>query len=70
MRIRINEPRLLPDLMAYLRDCDCVVEPVSPTEIAVEIPAAPTHLAARMEVRVYLTAWRIRNEGATTEIID
>jgi hypothetical protein len=55
--------------LPILRDCDCEVEAVSATEVAVEIPGSPTPLAAEMELRVYLTAWRIRHADVGAEIV-
>jgi hypothetical protein len=70
MRVRISDARLLPDLIGYLRECECVAEKVSATEVEVSVPTSQSDRAWRMEVRVYLTAWRIRHQGTEAEIVE
>lgn len=69
MRVQVSDPRLLHDLLSYLRDCGCVAEQASPNEAHVSLPAALGEREARMELGVYVTAWRIRHEGVTADII-
>jgi hypothetical protein len=68
MRVRVNDPRHLRDLLLHLRECGCVAEQVSADEADVTVPAAPDPRAARLEVGVYLVTWRIRTVGGSAEI--
>jgi hypothetical protein len=70
VRVLISDKTLLRDLLLYLRECGGVAEQASADEIEVFLPAVPHDLAARMELSVYLTAWRVRNPSATAEIVD
>ena len=70
MRVRVSEPRYLRDLILFLRECGCVAEQASADEADVYLPAVQTERGARMELGVYLTAWRVRNEPAYAEILD
>jgi hypothetical protein len=70
IRVQVSEPALLNDLLAYLRDCGCVAEQAGASEAEVSLPGALGEGEARMEVGVYLTAWTIRHEGVSADIID
>jgi hypothetical protein len=70
MRVRINKPRFLGALIAYLEECDCAVMRAGRTEVEVFMPEPHHEQAARMELGVYLTAWRMRHTGVTAQIID
>jgi hypothetical protein len=70
MRVHVSDPRLLGDLLAYLRDCGCLAEQAGASEADVSLPTALGEREARMEVGVYLTAWTIRHEGVSADIID
>ena len=70
MRIRVSEPRYLRDLILFLRECDCVAEQASDDEAEVFVPSSRNEQAARLEVGLYLSAWRIRDETASAEIVE
>jgi hypothetical protein len=70
MRVQLSEPKLLRDLIAYLRGCGCVAEQASASEVEVFAPTTASERAARMEIGAYLAAWRVRHEGVITEIIE
>jgi hypothetical protein len=70
MRVQLSEPKLLRDLIAYLRECGCVAEQASASEVEVFAPTTASQRAARMEISAYLAAWRVRHEGVITEIIE
>jgi hypothetical protein len=62
MRISINRPELLEDLVESLRRCSCDVEPVSERTLDVGSPSRLlTEEQARNEVAFYLAAWQIRH---------
>ncbi len=64
MRVKVSERRHLRDLILFLRECGCVAEQASQDEIDVFVPAAPDDRAGRMEVDVYLAAWRVKSGGS------
>ena len=71
MRVQISHARLLRDLLEYLRECGCVAEQVSKAEADVSLPELNNEpVGARLELGIYLTAWRVRHEGVAAVIID
>jgi len=69
MRVQVSDARFLRDLLAYLRECGCVAEQASGTEADVFMPELHSERAARMELGIYLAAWRVRHEGVAAQII-
>jgi hypothetical protein len=58
MRIRITDPSLIPDLVAFLRDrLDAVVEPVGDREVEVNLIGSYGADAMRMELELRIRAW-------------
>ncbi len=70
MRVRVSDPALLRDLIPYLRECGCVAEQASAQELDVYVPRVANERGARMEVGVYLAAWRVHHEGVDAELLD
>lgn len=70
MRVQVSDATRLRDLIRYLRECGCVAEQASATEADVFLPSVHSERGATMELGIYLTAWRVRNEGVTAEILD
>jgi hypothetical protein len=68
MHIRLRDPELLPALQALLRRAHCVVEKVAPDTLAAAVPEAADERQARLEIDLYLRAWRILHPGAEVEI--
>ena len=69
MRVHVGDSDQLHDLLHYLRQCGCVAEPVSADEADVVLPRSPDERSARVELSVYVTAWRVLNDGASAEIV-
>ena len=70
MRVRVSDPARLRDLIRYLRECALRRRAGECKERAeVYLPAIRNDRGARMELGVYVTASRIRNEGVTAEVI-
>jgi hypothetical protein len=69
MRVQVSNARLLRDLLQYLRECGCVAEQASTTEADVFLPELESEPAARLELGIYLAAWRVRHEGVAAVII-
>ena len=61
-------PRL-QSLIRYLREAGCIAEQASEDTLDVFMPAVPTQREARMELGIYLTAWRVRNPGVETKLL-
>lgn len=70
MRVRLTEQALLPDLVHYLRSTECVVDQVSPSELTVIVPRAPSDEQARRELDIYLRAWQAMYPQASASILD
>ena len=68
VRVKVDEPRYLRDLILFLRECGCVAEQARADEADVFVPAAPNERAARTEVDVYIAAWRVKS-GGSAEIL-
>ena len=69
MRVRVSDAHYLRDLILFLRECGCVAEQASETEVEAFIPDSRHERAARMEMSVYVQAWELQNEAARAEII-
>jgi hypothetical protein len=70
MLIEISNPRLLQDLLDFLRRAECVAEQTGRNRLEVYVPRAPTEEAGRREVELYLATWRARHPGVGTDLID
>ncbi len=61
MRVRISDPRLLPDLVAAFLRSDCVAQPVgADTCDVVHVHARDTREAS-LEVTFFVRAWQARH---------
>jgi hypothetical protein len=69
MRVRLSDPTLLSDLQRYLRAAECVAEQSGEDTLDVYISRAPSDEQARLEVAIYLQAWRAMNPGARADIV-
>lgn len=68
MHIRLPDPELLPALQALLSRAHCVVEEVAPDTLAASVPEAADARQERLELELYLRAWRILHPAAEAEI--
>ncbi len=70
IRVQISDARLLRDLLDYLRECGCVAEQAGKAEADVSLPELNNEpVVARLELGIYLTAWRVRHEGVAAVIV-
>ncbi len=69
MRVRVGDPALLRDLIAYLRAAECVAEQASRDVVDVYVPRARDERQARRELSVLLSSWRSLHEGVTAELL-
>lgn len=69
MRIQIDNPGLVDELVSYLRECRCELEGIHRTSFEALPPAAATdpHLA-RLQLDGFLWAWAARHPEATISV--
>jgi hypothetical protein len=64
MRIRLSHPGLVDDLLAFLREKQCVAEQVSADTLDVRLPETRRPDAASLELDLYLRVWEATHPGA------
>lgn len=67
MNLHLTDPELMPDLLAFLRRVHCVASQTGPETVEVSLPEALDDEQARMEIDLYLWAWRLINPGADVQ---
>ena len=70
MRIQINKPDLLDDLVGFLSSRGCVAELVGERELDVFCVSSIRHDQARMELDLYLQLWRAIHPDSEVSIVD
>jgi hypothetical protein len=73
MRVRVDDPELLDDLLEFLESSpNAVVERVSEEELEVSLLGSYHEDAMRMELYLRLRAWEVAKQaaGARVEIVD
>ena len=71
MRIEVDDPALVPDLLAFLRERPYVIaEQVGPRELEVSQLGSGNAEARRLELDLLLQAWRAARGGERVQIID
>jgi hypothetical protein len=63
MRIKVSDPSLVDDLLAFLQDKQCVAEQTSADTLAVSLPEARRADAAALELDLYLSVWKTTHPG-------
>ena len=69
MRIRISEPRLLPDLVESLARGDCLTVPVDEATCDVVYADASDDREARIELLFFLRAWALSHREVRAELV-
>ena len=69
MRVRVSDKSRLQDLIRYLREGGCIAEQAGADTLDVFMPSIPNQEQARIELGVFLTAWRIRNPDVETRLL-
>jgi hypothetical protein len=69
MRVRVSDKSRLQDLIRYLREGGCIAEQAGADTLDVFMPSVPNQKQARMQLAIYLTAWRIRNPGLDAQLL-
>jgi hypothetical protein len=71
MRIEINDPELVPSLLAFLRErVHLNADQVGPTEVEVSQLGSMNLEARRVELDLLLQVWRTSHESVRTAILD
>jgi hypothetical protein len=73
MRLRLNDPALVPELLDFLQSTpDVVAEVVSENEIEVSLLGSLAHDAMRLDLDLRLRAWEaVRNaRGPLVELVE
>jgi hypothetical protein len=68
MEIHLDDPRHTGDLVAFLERACCGVERLDSCRLRVRIPDSPLPEGERLELTLYLHAWRAVNPGARVRI--
>jgi hypothetical protein len=58
VKILLSDAAYLDDLIAYLFTVDCIVQRVGPNLVEVSRLSSIRHDQARMEIEVFLEAWK------------
>jgi hypothetical protein len=71
MRIRLNDPSLLPELVEFLEErTDAVITEVGDGEVEVTLLGSYALDALRMELYLRIRAWEAARGGVVAEILD
>ncbi len=71
MRIEVNDPELVPSLLAFLRErVHLNADRLGPVEVEVSQLGSMNRDARRVELDLLLQVWRASHENARTSILD
>ncbi len=71
MRIEINDPELVPSLLAFLRErVHLNADQIGPTEVEVSQLGSMNLEARRVELDLLLQVWRTSHASVRTAILD
>lgn len=71
MRIHTNDPRLVPSLLAFLRErVHVVADQVGPQEVGVSQLGSMNAGGRRLELDLMLEVWRASHDLAEARILD
>jgi hypothetical protein len=71
MRIEIDDPSLIEDLLSYLRDCQCELNTVRPHWVDATPPAAASDPPlAQLQLAGFLRTWKARHPQAAIRVVD
>jgi hypothetical protein len=70
VRVRVSQPALVPDLVEFLGRALCRTESVRGSVLDVVVPRAADGVRARLELDLYLAAWRGLHPPVEATIID
>ena len=64
MRITLDDPSLLPDLVRFLGERGCVAQPTGDGELDVFCLSSMRHDTVELELDLYLQRWNARHPDA------
>ncbi len=70
MKILLTDAALLNELIAYLVNEGCVVEQVGPNLVEVSRLASVRHDQAKLDLDLFLQAWRASHPEAEVRLLD
>jgi hypothetical protein len=70
VKILLSDARLLDELIAYLVSEGCIVEQVGPNLVEVSRLSSVRHDQARLELDLYLQAWRAAHPDTDVKLLD
>jgi hypothetical protein len=70
LKILLSDAEYLDELVAYLVREGCIVEQVGPNLVEVSRLSSVRHDQARMELDLYLEAWRAAHPGANVRLLE
>jgi hypothetical protein len=70
MKILLSDAALLGELIAYLEGEGCIVQQVGPNLVEVSRLSSVRHDHARMELDLYLQAWRAAHPEGDVRLLD
>jgi hypothetical protein len=70
VKILLTETALLDDLVSYLVSEGCVVEQIGPNLVEASRLSSIRHDQARMEIDLFLQAWRASHPEADVRLLD
>ncbi len=70
MKILVIDAALLNELIAYLVNEGCVVEQVGPNLVEVSRLASVRHDQAKLDLDLFLQAWRASHPEAEVRLLD
>jgi hypothetical protein len=70
VKILLSDAAFLDELVAYLDTEGCIVEQIGPNLVEVSRLSSVRHDQARMELDLFLQAWKAAHPGAEARILD
>ena len=70
VKILLSDAAFLDDLIAYLYSVGCIVDQVGPNLVEVSRLSSIRHDQARMEIDVFLEAWKSTHPEVTVRLVD
>lgn len=69
MRVQLADPTLVAELLSFLERVRCVVRKLRSDVIEVALPEAGSADQARLELELYLLAWRALHPNADASVV-
>lgn len=70
MKILLSDAAYLDDLIAYLFSVGCIVEQIGPNLVEVSRLSSVRHDQARMDIDLFLQAWKASHPEAQVRLLD